>query len=388
MKGIKVMSEEALAKVEQIYQNRSNRVKELKSEGTKIIGYFYGLTPVEIITAADLVPYRITGRIKETVSEADAYLEAIACPFTRNCLGLALQGEYDFLDGFVMPHNCDNSVKLYDIWKHNIKPAYAHFINIPHTRSQPAHEFFLAELMTLKRSIEKFIGREITEERLSEAIKLHNENRALIRQMYELRKEDPPLVLGSEVMKIISCILSLPVEESNKLLRQAIQEVKERKADPKKKLARLLIYGSELDSADFIEMVEANGADVVMDDLCFGYRSFAADVETTGNPLKNITDRYLDKLPYPRFYVDRVGTRQEDLEARFGYLQSYAEDFNVNGVVIQLIIYCDPYAFDLPDIKEFLIGAGLPVLAIEHDYTLMSIQRLKTQVQAFLEMIA
>ena len=382
------MPEEALAKVEQIYQSRSSLAKELKSEGKKIIGYFYGLTPVEIITAADLVPYRISGQIKETVTEVDTYLEVIACPYTRNCLGLALQGKYDFLDGFVMPHGCDNSVKLYDIWKHNIEPAYAHFINIPHTRSQPAHEFFLAELRTFKRSIEKFIGREITEERLSEAIKLHNENRALIRQLYELRKEDPPLVLGSEVLKIISSLLSLPVGESNELLRNVIQELKERKAGSQKKPPRLLIYGSELDNADFIEMVESSGANVVMDDLCFGYRSFAADVETTDNPLKNIAERYLDKLPYPRFYVDRVGTRQEDLEARFGYLQSYAEDFNVNGVIIQLITYCDPYAFDLPDIKEFLIGAGLPVLAIEHDYTLMSIQRLKTQVQAFLEMIA
>lgn len=381
------MSEEALAKVEQIFKNRSNRAKELKSEGKKIFGYFSCLTPVEILTAADLVPYAITGNVKEAIPEADTYLEVISCHYVRNTLGLALRGEYDFLDGFIMPHDCDNKVKVYDIWKHVIKPAFSHFINVPHTRSQPSHEFLLAELTTLKRSIEKFTDREITEERLNEAIMLHNENRALVKQLYALRKNDPPLVLGSEVMKIISSILSLPVGEANKLLRNVIQDLKERKDGPRKKPARLLLYGSDIDSADFIEMVEENDANVVMDDLNFGYRTFSTDVKTNGNPLKNIAGHYLNGIHSPRFCEDTVISHQEGLETRFGYLRDYARDFNVNGVIAQTIMNCDPYAFDTPDIKEFFAGAGLPVLLIEHEYTMTSIQRLKTQVQVFLEVI-
>ena len=53
-----------LARAEQIYQNRNQKAKELKTEGKKIIGYLCSFTPVEMITAADLVPYRITGSLR------------------------------------------------------------------------------------------------------------------------------------------------------------------------------------------------------------------------------------------------------------------------------------------------------------------------------------
>jgi len=384
----RAMPEKALTKVEQTYQNRSSRAEQLKAEGKKIIGYFCCLTPVEVITAAGLIPYAITGYMKEAVTKVDNYLEVIACPYTRNCLELALRGEYDFLDGFVAPHSCDNIVKLYDIWKHNTKPTYSHFINVPHTRSRPSHEFLLAELGVFRKSLERLAGKKITDDKLSEAIRLHNENRALVRELYKLRKKDPPLALGSEIMKIISSILSLPIQESNEFLRDVIQELKTRGYCPQQEPARLLLYGSSLDNAEFLEMVEESGANVVMDDLCFGYRSFATDVEVSGNPLKNIADRYLDNLPCPRFCEDTVVSHQDDLEARFGYLRDYANDFDVNGVILEVVMNCDPYAFDAPELKEFLIASGLPVLVIEHDYTLMSIQRLKTQVKAFLEMLA
>jgi benzoyl-CoA reductase/2-hydroxyglutaryl-CoA dehydratase subunit BcrC/BadD/HgdB len=234
-------------------------------------------------------------------------------------------------------------------------------------------------------SLEKLIGGEITKKDLRVAIALHNENRALVRQLYELRKPNPPLVLGSEVLKIVSAVLSLPVDESNELLKVVIQELRERKDRPQNKSGRLLVCGSKLDNAELIEMIEASGAHIAMDDLCFGYRSFAYDVETRGDPLKNIGDHYLDKIPCPRFCEDTVVSHQADLQSRFGHLLGYAKDYNVNGVIIQIITYCDPYAFDLPELQEFFKAAGLPVLILEHDYTMLTIQRLKTQVQAFLE---
>ena len=377
-----------LARVEQIYQNRSARARELKNEGKKIIGYFCCLTPVEVLTAADVVPYRITGNAAEATVKADAYMEVIACPFVRSCLELALRGEYDFLDGFVQPHACDNVVKLYDIWKHNIRPGYSHFINVPHATYPPSHEFFLAEINTFKRSIERLIGRELTTESLNEAIRLHNGNRALVRELYELRKKDPPLISGSEVTKTLISAMSLPVKESNELLKAVVEDVKGRKDAPQKKPTRLLIYGSEIDHTDFIEMVEESGANVVMDDLSIGSRPFWHDVQISNEPLRGIAKRYLEKITCPRFYKgEDYNTHEGDLEARFGHLRDFARDFNANGVILNIIRYCDTFAFDLPDVTEFLGKEGLPVLDIEDEYAVINIPKLKLKVQAFLEMI-
>jgi len=43
-----------LSKAKEIYRNRSRRVKELKAEGKKVIGYPCVYVPIEMLTALDL----------------------------------------------------------------------------------------------------------------------------------------------------------------------------------------------------------------------------------------------------------------------------------------------------------------------------------------------
>jgi bzd-type benzoyl-CoA reductase N subunit len=360
----------------------------LKAEGRKIIGYLCCLVPVELLTAADLVPYRITGSMKEPITQVDSYLETIACPFTRSAFDLALKGNYSFLDGYVMPHACDNIVKLYDLWAHNIEHTYAHFVNVPHTLSPPSLEFFTAELSTFKRSLERFVGHDITAAALGRSIRLHNRQRALVRRLYRLRRRDPPPVSGTEMTKVLSAAMSLPLTEANELLESVISEVKARSPlQGKKGGVRLMIYGTGNEEATFIEMVEGTGVQVVVDDLCFGTRPYWFEVEATDDLLAGIARSYLEKINCPRTYRQSPGSHQEDLENRFGYLYQLAKDFKVKGVIFFTLMYCDTHCFDAPDVKEYLEGKGLPVLRIEEEYPLSGIGRLKTRVEAFCEMI-
>ena len=134
-------------------------------------------------------------------------------------------------------------------------------------------------------------------------------------------------------------------------------------------------------------MVEQSGAQVVVDDLCFGTRPFWYEVEITDDPLAGIARSYLEKINCPRTYRQSPGSHQEDLENRFGYIYEFARDFNVSGIIFYILRYCDTHAFDAPDLKEYLEGKGLPVLQIEEEYPVGSVTRLKTRVEAFLEMI-
>jgi len=381
------MAEQGIAKVETIYQDRGHRARELKAEGKKIIGYYCCHTPVEIITAAGLVPYQISGNVAETITKADGYLETIMCPFCRNSFDLALRGEYDFFEGFVVPHACDNIVKIYDIWKVNMRPPYSHFINVPHTLTPAAHEFYKAEIGTFMRSIERFIGGEISPGQLKEAIQLYNEYRALVRDLYELSKPDPPLILGSERMKVLLAGTRIPVQEANELLRSVIEEVRGR-SRPQKKPARVLIYGPQIDDASFIEVIEGVGANVVVDDLCIGTRPYWREVEITADPLDGLVTGYLDEIKCARTYRARTGTRKEDLDNRFGHILNFAKDFKVNGVIMLIINYCDTYAFEAVEVRDYLKEAGFPGIILEVDYTLLSIDWLKTRIQAFLEMVS
>ena len=374
-----------LARVKELYENRGQRAKELRAQGKKVIGYFCCYPPVEMFTALDVVPFRIQGSVKDPVTMADAYLETIMCPFMRSCFDQALKGYYDFLDGLVVPHSCDTVQRIYDIWRFYKKPEYSHFINIPHMVHPASYQFFRQELERFQKSLEEYTGKKLTPQALDRAIALHNENRQLQRALYELRK--PPLISGAEVMQVLVAGMTVPVEEYNRLLREVIAEVKGRPPLPTR--PRVLVYGSETDDEAFIKLVEDSGSWVVMDDLCTGTRCFWCDVEPKGNdPLMALSRRYLEGINCPRTYRPRTGTREEDLRQRFGYLQDFVRDWQVQGVVFYIIRFCDTYELDVPDVRKFLEETGVPVLHLEDDYSLFTMGQLRTRVQAFLEMIS
>lgn len=375
-----------LAWAKSLYQNRSRRAKELRNEGKKVVGYLCAFPPRELITAAGLVPYRIMGTL-EPITEADAYLETLMCPYVRSCFDLGLKGRYDFLDGMIWPHTCDSIHKSHDIWKHYIPHSYFRFLDIPHMKDPSSFEFFTKELEGLKENLEEFSGTKITDDRLNDAIVLLNENRALLRQLSLLRRQDPPLISGTEMTQVMVSSLSTPVDESNEMLRSVIEEVSTREGGPEKRTARLLVYGCEIDDIAFIDLVERSGANVVIDDLCVGTRDYWKDVAVKGDPLRNLADRYLGQLQCPRTLWRSPGTRRQDLDNRFGHLKEFAREFNVNGAILYIIRFCDIFEYDAPEVRDYLEEAGIAVLHLEDDYSLSSIQGFRTRIQAFLEMI-
>jgi len=375
-----------LAWAKNLYQNRSRRAMELRNEGKKVVGYLCAFPPRELITAAGLMPYRIMGTL-EPITEADAYLETLMCPYVRSCFDLGLKKRYDFVDGMIWPHTCDNIHKSFDIWKHYMNHSYFHFLDIPHMTDPSSFEFFTKELDVLKESLEEFSEVKITDERLNDAIGLLNKNRTLLRRLSLLRKQDPPLISGTEMTQVMVAVLSTPVDESNEMLRSIIEEVSTRKDGPQKKAARLLVYGCEIDDIAFIDLVEASGANVVIDDLCIGTRDYWKDVAVHGDPLKNLADRYLGQIMCPRTLRRSLGTHRQDLDNRFGYLKEFAREFNVNGAILYIIRFCDTFEYDAPEVSDYLEDAGIAVLHLEDDYSLSSIQGFRTRIEAFLEMI-
>jgi len=388
------MAEESkgLTRAKEIYQDRSRRAKELKAQGKKIVGYTCIYSPLEMMTALDLVSYRVFGDMREPLTEADRGLPAAFCPIMRSCLDLGLKGRYDFLDGMVTAHACDPQEKTVHVWECLITHSYFHFIDIPGTLHEGAQEYFKGQLTDLKKTLESFTGKELSTEKLKRAIEAHNQQRALVRELYDLRKPDPPLISGTETLQVIKALMSIPVEEGSELLRQVISEVRERKDGPQKQAARLLVWGSTIDDTSLVGMIEDIGANVVMDDHCGGSRAYRTDVKLTEDPLDGLAYYYLVELVPPRTFREAVlgETRKDyvaDLESRFSYLKDYAKGWNVNGVILQSVRYCDPHAFEVQGVEDYLNGLGFPNTYLEHDYSEGSLAPLRTRVQAFLEMI-
>jgi benzoyl-CoA reductase subunit C len=381
-----------LARANQIYRDRSAQARELRAEGKKIVGYLCLYPPIEMLTALDLVPYRMFGDMKEPITKADSYLPSVVCPFLRSLLDLGLKGKYSFLDGVVMAHTCDVGAQIPGLWNNFVKTPYSYFIDTPHTTTEIAMKQEKGELQDFRKSLESFSGKQLTRQNLRQAILAHNKQRAMVRELYDLRKPDPPLISGSETLETLVAVMSLPAEEGNQLLGEVIEEIKVRKNGPTKKSARLLVWGPVIHETPLMEMIESLDANVVMDDSCVGSRAYFDDVQLSEDPLEGLAHHYLMDINCPRTFREGGqgrGSENEasNLEKRFGYLGKLAREWKVDGVVLQSVRYCDSHGYEVPAIKKYLDRLGLPSVYLEHMNTESGLAPLKTRVQAFLEVI-
>jgi len=374
--------------VEKYYKDYGLRAKELKKNGKKIIGYVCSFVPLEIVAAAGCIPFRVRGNVHEPITKGDILLETIVCPYYRSCFDLSVKQKYDFLSGMVIPHGCDSMVRSYSAWSYSLPYSYFHFINIPTVCGESSSEFFEAELNTFRKSLEKFVGKTITDDDLTKTIRAYNQNRDKVRALYEFRKTDPPLISGTELTMVLTVGSSLPVGEFNTLLDQVSTEIGERKKSPLKKGPRILIDGACLDNIELFRLVEEVGGNVVADTICNGARDYFPRTDEGGNPIRALADRYLDKINCPKTYMEnKAGTFEGDIASRFGDIGTYAREFKVDGAILYLYKYCDPFGFEVPARKAYYKSIDIPLLHLEDVYSAGTMSQLRTRIQAFLEMI-
>jgi benzoyl-CoA reductase subunit C len=385
-------SVQGLSRAGEIYRDRSRRAKELKAEGKKVIGYLCLYPPVEMLTALDIIPYRMFGDMKEPITKADSFLPTVVCPFLRSLLDLGLKGKYDFLDGVVMAHTCDVGAQIPGLWNNFVKTPYSYFIDTPHTVTEDSIVQEKGELLDFQKSLEAFTGKKITAAKLKAAVEAHNRQRALVRELYDFRKSDPPCISGTETLQVLIAAMSLPVDEGSQLLKEVTDELKQRKAGPAKKSVRLLLWGPVVHETPLIEMIESLDANVVMDDTCVGSRAYFQDVKITEDPLDGLAEHYLADIECPRTFRDSAHAKfskeqAADLKSRYDYLGSFAKDWKVDGVIMQSVRYCDSHGYEVPALKAYLESKGLPSIYLEHNNTEGALAPLKTRVQGFIEVI-
>lgn len=371
-----------LMRAHTLYMERDRRARELRAHGARVIGYLCAFAPPEILEAVGLVPFRIRGDLREPVTFADQYVEPYGCPFVRNTFELALKGRYDFLDGLVMAHACDSVQRMYGIWTHYRRLPFTHLMNVPHTVTPSAERFFYQELQLFADRVAEFVGTPLDVQALRAAVACSNRNRALIADLYELRKSDPPRISGAELLEVLVAGTALPAAEFETLLAEVKAEVLARATTAVAAgRPRLLFYGCINDDVTLIRLIEECGAHVVTDDTCIGARGLLGQVPDGEDPFAGFVQYYFTNFHCPRTYRG-VGP------GRFEYLLQAARAFRVDGVVFYLLAFCDPHKFDAVDLRRTLEGAGWPCLVLEDDYTLANLESLRTRIQAFVEMLA
>lgn len=353
-------------------------VKEWQGQGKKVVGFFCAYIPEEMLSAADILPYRVRPIGCAETTSADVYLSRYNCTFARSCLEFALNGTFGFLDGIVSMNSCDHIRRLYDVWKAKKPYPYMHFLSVPHKIGSEAAKWYQGELTRFKESIEGAFGTSITDGKLKEAIDINNTSRSLLLKLYELRKVEHPPITGTEAQQIVMASTAMPKEKFNQLLAQALGEIEQRPGITNHR-ARLMVSGSLYDDPEFTQIIEEAGGLVVTDTLCFGSRYFFNPVETNSDLLYSLAQSYLERPSCARM--------AEANTDRAEFMKNMIEAFHVQGVIYQRMQYCDLWGGEMLYLRKFLKELDIPVLPLAREYWLSGVGGLKTRIEAFLETI-
>ncbi|GAB6172115.1 2-hydroxyacyl-CoA dehydratase family protein [Paradesulfitobacterium aromaticivorans] len=341
----------------------------------KYLGWTCIYTPEEIISAAGMVPYNVTGDEKPTPL-ADQHLQVNVCGFARSCFERGLRGDHSFMEGIVMANTCDTFCKLYDVWRSNVQMPFFYQLNNPHITTPRAQKFFQTELSKLIAALEEKFGVVIDDAALSRAVKEHNSYRQLLQQLSALRKSKRPKIKGSEFLSLVLFSMTLPKKESISLLQEALELFATQEPSSNDNV-RLLVTGAPLDDTRLYEFMEEMGVDIVYDDTCTGGRYFGDLIDENLSPLEALAKGYLEKVPCPCMHPDD----------RTDHIKKQIEDYRAEGVILYSLKFCDTHLHQIPGIQKDLTKDGVPTLFIESDHVSIGDGQLKTRIQAFIEAI-
>lgn len=355
------------------------RLRDWKARtGRKVLGCLPMYVPEEIIHAAGALPVVISGGVDNT-SLADAHMPTFACSLVRSSLEAVLRRDLDFCDGFVFPYICDSMQSLSELWPRPFQNGLKHHILLPaRLDTAVARTYLLKELQRFKEALETLVDADITAVAISKSIDIYNGDRDLLQHLYDLRRRRPGLLTGRQVHSIVRAAMLMPKEEHAELLHGLLLALGEREAACRGKV-RLVLSGILATNLGLLDMLEEAGGVIVDDDLYNGSRYFAGLGDRASDPMEYLANRFFNMIP--------CSTKHNPSRGWAEYIVQMAQKSQADGVIVLLMKYCDPHAFDYPGIKNRLEVAGIPQLLIETDLDGRLLGQVQTRLQAFFELV-
>jgi benzoyl-CoA reductase/2-hydroxyglutaryl-CoA dehydratase subunit BcrC/BadD/HgdB len=369
-------------------RDRPNSVREAKERGVKIIGYFPGnYVPEEIIYASGAIPLCLAdGGTPRPADIALSVLPNIICPFARAQVGerlLKTNPYYEMLDMIVAPITCQHLKKVAEVLEYTDDIEILK-LGVPHKYDGDRElEYYAGRLMTLKERLQVFTGRKITNERISEAIRLYNRMRGLLENISLLRRKPSPPLSALDFAKLNHASFYSDPTFMVHVLDSLYKELRERQTLNKPDRPRLLLTGPNLAHGDYriLELVEAAGGDVVIEEVYEGMRHYWQQVEMQGDPVQSLAKAYLrDRVPHSAFM--RSSTRK-----RLDFNLKLIGDFNVSGVIWYELLCCETYDQESYFFEQKMRAQNIPMLLVESDYNVSDAGPLRTRVDAFIELV-
>jgi benzoyl-CoA reductase subunit C len=345
--------------------------------GGAVIGVMPAYFPLELIHAAGGYPVQFWGA-GLSIEHADAYLPSYCCSVARSLLELEMRGQADRVQAYAFTSLCDTLINLREIYRRLFAKPTLEF-SIPVTGSPEARKAYLSTVIGgIVKGLEAVTGCSVSPAALRASADLYGRMRALQRQLYQLRRQKPGIMKNSDFYAAIKAGFFLPAEDYGPLLEGLAAELKT--LPPREeRLPRLVLSGMVFEPLGAHAVLDALHAHVVDDDFANGWRSAAKGDLQVDDLVAGTADYLFGGAPCCCLH-----NPQSD---RHTYLIEKVKAADADGVLFWPMRFCEPDAFDRPQLSERLKQEGIPSYTLEMDLTASNFESAKTRVEAFCEMI-
>ena len=356
----------------------STTIQKYESELNRpIIGVMPAYFPMELIDAAGGFPVQLWGN-NLPIERADAYLQSYCCSVARSVLELELRGIANMVKAYAFTSLCDTLVNLREIYRRTFdKPTLE--LSIPITLTVEARNNYLKSVVqSVIDGLEEITGNKITSASLQRSSERFGRTRALQRRFYRMRIDNPGLIKNHDFYTVIKAGFFLPVDIYSQMLEDLLANLDKRHRQFNNR-PKLLLSGMVFDPIEVYRTFDDLKVCIVDDDFANGWRTVAKDDLKTENLVAGITSYLFN--PAPCCCIYNPGND------RHSYLLNKIKASGADGVLFWYIKFCEPDAFDRPQLMKRLKEEGIPAAFIELELTMTNFDQLKTRINAFCEIL-
>jgi benzoyl-CoA reductase subunit C len=351
-------------------------VKRWREAGGKVAGHFQVYFPEEIAHAAGMLPIKLRGAPVEP-TRADSHFGSYLCSILKTSLEIVLNGQLD-LDVFISHPICDAARNLAAIWGRNFEYPCQILYLPQNPNSAHSVQYLQDEYGRLQRVLEGVTGRTVSADDLRASVAVFNENRQLMRDLYDIKRETPWLVTADEAYCLVAVGGMIPRDEHNDLLRTVLPQIRARTTRPQDRL-RVVFEGGFCEQPP-LDMVRLLGRScyVVDDDFLIGLRWIVEDVPSDGDPLRNLAESYIERSSYSPVQHDNRKPKEKMLLQR-------VEKARADAVIVAAAKMCEPGLEEQVAYTYALDEKNIPNFVSEFEENMTSFDHVEMQIETFLE---
>lgn len=375
----------ALKKFKAVSVDPNGYAQQWKREnGGKVVGTFAMHFPAEIIHASGALPVLLQAD-NEPITVGHAGMYPFFCSYTRSLVDQNAKGVFDYVDLILFGDHCVQLLSAADVIRVQKPDRHVGFHQlIPALKDNWSFENAEKTLRSAIADIEEQMGVNISDADLSNSIALFNRNRDLIREIYDLRRAGEMTITSLEMQYIVKSSMVMDKAAHNDLLAGLLADMKGQGAEQSGGVVPVFLSGHmcHAPKLELLTTIEDCGTAVVDDDLYHGFRYVSINASEDGDPVKSLTDWYIDRnvvVPCP--------TRLDPAVDWDGWLLDRVRASGAKGLIVLLPKFCEPHYFYYPRIKKTFEEAGLPHLLLETEHETMAGGDVRTRVEAFTEML-